>query len=158
MNWDAVFGFVSWTAMIAWAALIVLPRGDLVKALIFYCGIGLLCLVYALLFILLVSGSLDAQPLDGAGGAGFRTIEQVRNIFMSNGGVVVGWTHYLAFDLFVGLWIAREADAKSFSRWLQAPVLLVTFLAGPLGLLIWLFIREPAARRAARRARMDKKR
>ncbi|MGB7370825.1 abscisic acid-deficient protein Aba4 family protein, partial [Erythrobacter sp.] len=58
--------------------------------------------------------------------------------------------HYLAFDLFVGLWIARDADAKHASRWLQAPILLATFLAGPLGLLVWLVVREPAARRSGR--------
>ena len=67
----------------------------------------------------------------------------------SKGGITVGWIHYLALDLFTGLWIARDADAKGFGRLGQAPVLLATFLAGPLGLLIWLVIREPAARRAA---------
>jgi hypothetical protein len=63
--------------------------------------------------------------------------------------VTVGWTHYLALDLFTGLWIARDADAKKFPRLMQAPVLLLTFIAGPVGLLLWLCIREPAARRAA---------
>ncbi|MEO0908688.1 MAG: abscisic acid-deficient protein Aba4 family protein, partial [Pseudomonadota bacterium] len=37
--------------------------------------------------------------------------------------------HYLAFDLFVGLWIARDADAKSISRLVQAPILLATLMA-----------------------------
>ena len=64
--------------------------------------------------------------------------------------MVIGWIHYLAFDLFIGLWIARDADAKQFSRILQAVVLLLVLLAGPAGLLLWLVIREKAARRAAR--------
>ena len=78
------------------------------------------------------------------------SIEGVRSIFASDGGVTVGWIHYLAFDLFVGLWIARDADAKGFSRLVQAPVLLATFLAGPLGLLVWLGIREKRARAGGR--------
>ena len=65
----------------------------------------------------------------------------------ADGGVTAGWTHYLAFDLFVGLWIARDGDAKGISRLVQAPVLLATFMAGPLGLLVWLILREPAAQR-----------
>jgi hypothetical protein len=69
---------------------------------------------------------------------------------MTDAGIVVGWTHYLAFDLFVGLWIARDADAKGFSRLVQAPILLLTFLAGPFGLVLWLAIRERRARRVAR--------
>jgi hypothetical protein len=56
----------------------------------------------------------------------------LRKLFMTDAGIVVGWTHYLAFDLFVGLWISRDADAKGFSRLVQAPILLLTFLAGPL--------------------------
>ncbi len=62
----------------------------------------------------------------------------------------MGWVHYLAFDLFVGLWIARDADAKGFSRILQAPILAATFLAGPLGLFVWLLVREPRARALGR--------
>jgi hypothetical protein len=65
--------------------------------------------------------------------------------------VVLGWTHYLAFDLFIGQWIAKDADHKGFSRIAQAPVLLLTLFAGPIGLLIWLIIRERRARAAARR-------
>ena len=53
-------------------------------------------------------------------------------------------------DLFVGIWIARDADAKFFSRLLQAPILLLTFVAGPAGLLLWLIIREPMARSKGR--------
>ncbi len=56
----------------------------------------------------------------------------------------------LAFDLFAGLWIARDADAKGFSRLLQAPILLATFFAGPLGLFLWLAIRERRARAGGR--------
>ena len=47
-------------------------------------------------------------------------------------------------------WIARDADAKGVSRFIQAPILIATFMAGPLGLLIWLALREPAARRQGR--------
>ena len=148
MNWDFLFNGANMLALICWAALILLPRSDTLRTLIFYLGAGLLCLTYTVLFGLLLSGMVDGNAVDGAGPASFTSIEGVRNIFLSDGGVTVGWVHYLAFDLFVGLWIARDADAKDFSRILQAIVLLITFLAGPVGLFIWLIIREPAARRA----------
>ena len=104
--------------------------------------------------MLLVTGAVDSGAADGAAPASFTTIEGVRAIFMSDGGVTVGWIHYLALDLFTGMWIARDADAKGFARLWQAPVLLLTFVAGPLGLLVWLVIREPAARRANPRKRL----
>ena len=56
----------------------------------------------------------------------------------------------LGVEIYVALWIARDGDAKNISRFLQAPILLATFIAGPFGLLVWLGVREPAARRQGR--------
>ena len=50
---------------------------------------------------------------------------------------LAGWVHYLAFDLFVGLWIAARADAMRLSLVVQAPILTATFMFGPLGLLLF---------------------
>lgn len=144
--WGQVFSAVNLLAMIAWVALIALPRWPALLSGLLYLGVGLLCFVYSGLLISVLTGVLPA----GDGGADFTTIEGVRSIFGSDIGVVIGWTHYLAFDLFVGLWIARDADAKFISRWIQAPILLFTFLAGPLGLFLWLIIREPRARASGR--------
>jgi len=147
MDWAIIFNAVNLIALVAWTALILLPRWPALLSGVMYFGIGLLCLIYAVTMIGVVSG-LIANP--EGGGADFTTIEGVQSIFATRAGVAIGWTHYLAFDLFVGLWIARDADAKSISRLLQAPILLATFMAGPLGLLIWLIVREPAARRGGR--------
>lgn len=146
MDWGFVFSAVNLMALAAWIGLIALPRWPALLSAIMYAGVGLLCLIYASGLIAVLGGFVPA----GEGGADFTSIEGVRQIFASNAGVVIGWTHYLAFDLFVGLWIARDADAKHFSRWLQAPILLATFMAGPIGLLIWLIVREPRARASGR--------
>ena len=146
--WTTAFVAANLLALVMWAALILLPRWPALLAAVLYLGIGLLCLAYALGLVGILTGALD--PVGGGGGADFSTIEGVRSIFASDGGVTIGWIHYLAFDLFVGLWIARDADAKGFSRLLQAPILLATFLAGPLGLLVWLAIRERRARAGGR--------
>lgn len=147
MSWDAVFGAVNLLALLGWVALIALPRWPALLAAVLYLGVGLLCLVYATGLIGVVSGLI---PNPGGGGADFSTIDGIRAIFATDAGVTIGWTHYLAFDLFVGLWIARDGDAKNISRFVQAPVLFATLMAGPLGLGLWLLIREPIARRQGR--------
>lgn len=144
MNWDALFGSTNLLAMLCWAGLIFLPRRPLVLSTILYLGTGLLCLLYAFGLVAILTGLVD--PAGGSGGGNFSSIEGVRAIFASDGGVAIGWIHYLAFDLFVGLWIARDGDDKEISRFVQAPILLATFLAGPLGLFVWLIIRERRAR------------
>ena len=144
--WDGIFGAANLLALISWIALIVLPRWPALLSAILFVGIGLLSATYAVCLVLIVSGAVDPVMVAQGTEANFSSIEGIRGIFGSDGGVTVGWVHYLAFDLFVGLWIARDADAKFISRLLQAPILLATFLAGPLGLLIYLIVREPRAR------------
>ncbi|BDI60588.1 ABA4-like family protein [Qipengyuania nanhaisediminis] len=146
MDWGLVFSAANILAMIAWAALILLPRWPALLSALLYLGIGLLCALYVGLFAGVLAGVIPG----GEGGGDFTTIAGVRALFASDVGVVIGWVHYLALDLFVGLWIARDGDAKGISRLFQAPVLLATFMAGPLGLGIWLLAREPAARRSGR--------
>jgi hypothetical protein len=147
IDWNAWFSMVNLLALIAWTGLILLPRWPALLSGVLYLGVGLLCLIYATGLIGLLSGLI---PNPQGGGADFTTIAGVRSIFASDAGVTIGWTHYLAFDLFVGLWIARDGDAKNISRLIQAPILLATFMAGPLGLGLWLLIREPAARKQGR--------
>ncbi|WP_332310471.1 abscisic acid-deficient protein Aba4 family protein [Alteripontixanthobacter muriae] len=110
----------------------------------------MLCFAYVAMLVALLTQMVDPVPVSGFEQHGFSySIEGLLQLFLSDGGIVLGWTHYLAFDLFAGLWIARDADAKDFARWVQVPILLATFLAGPLGLFIWLIVREKRARKSA---------
>ena len=147
--WSIAFSAANILALVMWAALILLPRWPALMAAALYLGVGLLCGAYAIGLIGILTGTIDQVGGTGAS-MDFGSIEGVRAIFASDGGVTIGWIHYLAFDLFVGIWIARDADAKGFSRIVQAPILLATFMAGPLGLFIWLLLRERRAREGGR--------
>ena len=150
MSWQALFALTNVVALAGWLMLAALPRSKTVYSVVLYACVGLLCLAYAAMFVALFGGMADPVRLPGAGEPDLAdySVEGLRALFMSDGGIVLGWTHYLAFDLFVGLWIARDADSKGFSRWVQLPILFFTLMAGPLGLLIWLIVRERRARAA----------
>ena len=151
MSWSALFTLANVVAFAGWAMLAILPRSKTVYSVIMYACVGLLCLAYAAMFVALFGGLADPGRVDGAPDPDLSnySVEGIRALFMSDGGIVLGWTHYLAFDLFVGLWIARDADAKGFSRLVQLPILFFTLMAGPIGLLLWLMIRERRARAAS---------
>jgi Domain of unknown function (DUF4281) len=126
--WPAtVFTISANVAMACWIWLIFLPRYRWALATIQFGVLGVLSLVY----VVLVFVFFFRVP-----GGGYNSIEQVRALFLSDPVLVAGWIHYLAFDLFVGVWIARQADQASVSRWIQGPVLLSTFMFGPLGFLL----------------------
>mgnify|MGYP000274082561 CR=1 FL=1 len=147
MDWDLVFALTNAVALAGWLALALLPRRDVVLGAVLWAGVALLCAAYAGVFAGLFGGWLDPVR-DAAGRAPpFEySVEGLKAIFASRGAIVLGWTHYLAFDLFVGLWIARDADGRGVARLAQAPFLLATYLAGPLGLLGWLAVRKPLVR------------
>jgi hypothetical protein len=152
MSWDFLFGFTNAVALMGWVMLAALPRGPKSMALVMYGCVAMLCLIYAVMFVLLFGNLVDPVRVAGASAANLSdySVAGIRALFASDGGIVIGWTHYLAFDLFVGLWIAKDADHKGFSRLVQLPFLFATLMAGPIGLLAWLVTREARARRAAR--------
>lgn len=68
---------------------------------------------------------------------GFQTLKGVLSLFDHPGATLGGWIHYLAFDLFVGWCIAGHAYNKRVNRLLVVPCLLLTFMLGPVGLLLY---------------------
>lgn len=137
MGWSALFQLVNTVALLLWLVLILAPRRARLIGVLRVAGAGGLSLFY----VALVATALTIGFGEPRGAApDFSTIAGIRAIFASDGGVVTGWTHYLALDLFVGLWIAEDADARRIGRVVQAPVLLLTFLAGPAGLFLHLLL------------------
>lgn len=147
MNWEGLYLLANGWALIGWLALAFAPRSPRILSAILYAGVALLCLVYAVTIIGFLTGGIDPG---GAAGGDFTSLAGVMKLFDTPGGATLGWTHYLAFDLFVGMWIARDADQKGFGRIVQLPFLFLTLMAGPVGLLGWLVVRERRARALAK--------
>lgn len=136
MSAETVFSITSSAAMAGWLLLVFLPRWPALIAFIRFGLIGALSLTYAVLVFV---------HFFRVEGGGFGSIAEVRALFMNDAVLVAGWVHYLAFDLFVGTWIAVEADRRRWNRVLQAPILLATFMFGPLGLLLFYLTRAAEA-------------
>ncbi len=64
---------------------------------------------------------------------GFDSLSNVKMLFTSDWAALAGWVHYLAFDLFVGCWVARLFDVQGLPRWPLVLVLPLTFMFGPMG-------------------------
>ncbi len=126
MDWELSFAIAGQAAAVGWLILIVAPRRwALLIAVPRLVLPGALSLGYAVLILVHFA---DA-------GGGFGSLAQVKVLMGSDPVLLAGWVHYLAFDLFVGGWIACRSDRLGISRLVQAPILLATFLFGPIGLL-----------------------
>jgi hypothetical protein len=104
-----------------WGLWLVAPRSERARSAASHSGIFLgLAAVYALLLAAALGGDLP--------GIGYAAL---RAALASPTGFLAGWTHYLAFDLFVGAWILRESQRIALE---PRPYLLLALLVGPLGL------------------------
>ena len=61
--------------------------------------------------------------------------------------LLAGWVHYLVFDLFLGAWEVRDAQRLRIPHLLVVPCLVLTFLFGPVGLLLYGIVRAARTRR-----------
>lgn len=132
MTYDQIFSLINLSVMPAWALLILFPRAGVTRALVhsalYPCLLGLFYFGGFLMTAFAGAGSPDVD---------FTTIAGVRAIFATDIGVLIGWSHYLVFDLFVGAWIGRDAQRRGVTHWLAAPSILLSFLLGPIGLLLY---------------------
>jgi len=116
--------------------LVFLPSWSVTRSLVH-------SMLYPLILGVVYTLGLGFSVFGGMGGdgAGFTSVEAVRAIFSVDIGILVGWTHFLVFDLFVGAWVARDARRRGFHHGLLIPCLFFTFMAGPLGLLLYVLLR-----------------
>ena len=71
----------------------------------------------------------------------FATLPELMKTFSAETAVVAGWAHYLVFDMFVGSWEARDAQRIGLHHLFVLPCLVMTFLVGPIGLVLYLMVR-----------------
>lgn len=74
------------------------------------------------------------------------TLAGIVTLLSTPAGATIAWAHFLAFDLFVGRWIYLDGRERGISALLMAPVLFITLMLGPLGFLLYLVLRDVAAR------------
>ena len=55
--------------------------------------------------------------------------------------LLVFWLHFLAISLFAGAWIVRDARKYFIPKIILIPSLILTYFSGPVGLVIYWFLR-----------------
>ena len=135
---EALFSLASTAVLPGWLLLAFLPRWRHTARLV--CAVvipGLLAVLYA---------AVIAARWGGAEG-GFSSLADVQKLFADPWLLIAGWVHYLAFDLFVGAWEVRDAQRLRIPHLLVLPCLVLTFLFGPVGLLVYGIVRAVRTRR-----------
>ena len=135
MTAERLFSILNLIAIAGWLPLVFLPRARWATAVV---PLVLPCL-FGVIYVVLVAASLPW------GEGGFSSLAGVGALFENPWALLAGWAHYLAFDLFIGGWQVRDARERGIPHLFVVPALLLTFLFGPAGLLLYLVVRRYAS-------------
>jgi len=130
----ALFGLTFAVAAPFWALMIVLPRWSWSARIVSSPLIVLpVVLIYAALIVPNFSTVLPAVASP--------TLAGIRDLLGTADGAAAAWAHMIAFDLFVGRWAWLDGRTRRMRALVMSPILLLTILLGPLGLLVYLLAR-----------------
>jgi hypothetical protein len=55
--------------------------------------------------------------------------------------LLIFWLHFLSISLFTGAWIVRDGKRFLIPKTVLIPSLILTYFAGPMGLIVYWFVR-----------------
>lgn len=128
---ETFYTIINASVLPPWLLLIVAPRWKWtlpITSVIFPCLLGLAYMTLLAFNLRSVAG-------------GLANLENLAHRFENPYLLLMGWVHYLAFDLFVGSWQLRDAKRLDIPHVQLIPCLLLTLLLGPLGLVCYFALR-----------------
>ena len=134
---ENIYLFANWGVVPFWLLLIFIPNHPITK---FFC--------YSIIPFFLLGGAYTFVSyqifLEENIFEGFKLylgLDGLDEIYTNESIRLVFWLHFLAISLFTGAWIARDCIKNMVPKLLSIPCIVVTYFAGPVGIIIYWFIR-----------------
>ena len=137
LNYENIYLIANWGVIPFWLLLITVPNHILTNFLVHSVIVPLL-LAAAYCFVA-YEIYLEGNILDGF--ELYRGLDGLYAMFSNESFLIIFWLHFLAISLFLGSWIARDSAKYQVSRFFVIISLILTYFTGPVGLVIYWFIR-----------------
>ena len=137
LNFENIYFIANWGVIPFWLLLILLPNHNIT---IFFSQsvipIILLAIGYTYLSynIYLEGNIFDGFEL-------YKGLDGLYSMFANEALLLIFWLHFLAISLFVGAWIVRDSRKYNIPKVISVFSLILTYFTGPVGLIIYWFIR-----------------
>ena len=127
-----------------WFILIVFPQSHLSR--IFVASIFPFFILSGIYIFILYKSYLIGYDFNGNFTL-YLGLSELSRLFEDHLYIMIFWTHFIAINLFIGGWIVKDSQKFSINKVLMAVPLIVTYLIGPIGLLLYWIIRIFYAKR-----------
>ena len=134
---ENIFLIANWGVIPFWFLLILAPNNQLTNFLaqsiivpmLLACGY-----VYLGYTIYLEGNIFDGFEL-------YSGLNGLYSMFANESLLLIFWLHFLALSLFVGAWIVRDSKKYFIPKIITIPSLILTYFTGPIGLVMYWFVR-----------------
>ncbi len=137
LSYENIYLIANWGVIPFWLLLIILPNHGVTNFFV-QSIIAPLLLASAYSFltynVFLEGNILDSFEL-------YNGLNGLYSMFSSEAFLLIFWIHFLAISLFLGAWISRDSQRHMIPRFFVIISLILTYFTGPVGLLIYWFIR-----------------
>lgn len=134
---ETLFQLSALLVMPFWLLIVFLPHWRWTRRIM---NSVLVIVPAALLYVVLLIANLDLT-IDFLAQLFPPTLASIQPLLGSTTGATIVWVHVGTLDLFVGRWVYLDSRVEAISAWLASPILVVAFLLGPLGFLLYLAAR-----------------
>ena len=141
MTADGIFSIANLAAVSCWILLAVFPDRRWVTHGITATAMPALFAVAYVAVVIAVFPRADGS---------FSSLAGVAQLFTNPWLLLAGWLHYLAFDLLIGTWEARDSVERGIPRWALIPCLFLTLMFGPAGWIAYRIVRLAQSQIASR--------
>ena len=137
LSYENIYLIANWGVIPFWLLLIILPNRGITN---FFAQsiIAPLLLASAYSFIacnIFLEGNIfDSFEL-------YSGLNGLYSMFANEAFLLIFWLHFLAISLFTGAWITRDSQRHMIPRIFVIILLILTYFTGPVGLLVYWFIR-----------------
>ncbi len=136
MNTETLFTIFNTSILLPWLLLLLAPKWSVTQHML-RTKWPVLVLAVAYLSLLLIDlFSATDSSID------FMSFQSIKAAFGRDEVMLIGWIHYLAFDLFVGMWELKAGQERGIPHYFLAPCLIFTLMYGPIGFLFYLILRQ----------------
>ena len=137
LTFENIYLVANWGVVPFWLMLILAPTHGLTRFLVnsiiapLLLGVAYIFVVYK---IYLENNILEGFNI-------YLGLEDLYAVYSNEAFLLIFWLHFLSISLFVGSWISRDSQKYMIPKIFTALSLVVTYFAGPVGLVLYWFIR-----------------
>ena len=135
---DMLYYWINFGVLPFWLILIFFPQSYLCKY--FVTSIFPVLILSGAYIFILYKSYLNSYDFETNFDLYFG-IENISDLFSDKTFLIMFWIHFITINLFVGGWIVKDSQKFLINKFFLIIPLIITYLIGPIGLLIYWLIR-----------------